>query len=210
MQYITGKGLGKMINHKHKFLFIHIPKTAGRSIEKYFHSVGIYADDEAGKYKDVTGSQYDETLIEPHLLPQDYLDIYGESILSYFWFCFVRNPFERAVSEYFYSLDKKLINSSFEQFLEKKEIKNYTYKNHELKQLDFILNEKKIFDFIGRFENFKPDFNLLLKKLDLPYKDCPHINQSNHVNYRNYYNEKTRNFISVYYKEDLSYFNYGF
>jgi hypothetical protein len=194
-----------MINHKYKFVFIHIPKTGGRSIEKYLLDKNIHSDDLVDKFSD-------NTIINPHLTINDYINIYGDEILSYFWFCIVRNPFDRIVSEYFYSFTKKLTSSSFEDFVKNFEFESKTYKNHELKQTDFIKNNKKQFDFIGRFENLEESFHKIADRmLDFDKRNFPHENKSKgKSHYREYFSPPTYNLINEYYGEDILNFKYEF
>lgn len=191
-----------MINHKHKFVFIHIPKTCGRSLERHLLDQNINSDDLVDKF-------VDDTIINPHLTINDYINIYGDEILSYFWFCVIRNPFDRIVSEYFYSVYKKLTTSSFDRFIQDFEFKSKTYKNHELRQIDFVKNNKKEFDFIGRFENLNSCFSEISNRLNIS-NNFPHTNKTNHLHYKEYYSENTYNIVSEYYKEDLSHFGYIF
>jgi hypothetical protein len=151
----------------------------------------------------------DDTIINPHLTINDYINIYGDEILSYFWFCVIRNPFDRIVSEYFYSVYKKLTTSSFDRFIQDFEFKSKTYKNHELRQIDFVKNNKKEFDFIGRFENLNSCFSEISNRLNIS-NNFPHTNKTNHLHYKEYYSENTYNIVSEYYKEDLSHFGYIF
>jgi hypothetical protein len=69
-----------MINNEYKFIFMHITKTGGSSIEKLFNYEGI-----------------------KHQRPIELINILGQTTWdSYFKFTFVRNPWDRTVSEYFY------------------------------------------------------------------------------------------------------------
>ena len=69
-----------MINHEHKFIFIHVPRTGGSSIEDQFN----YRE---GREKNKHWTLYDW---------QNHLD--KEVFNEYFKFTFVRNPWDRMVS----------------------------------------------------------------------------------------------------------------
>ena len=87
-----------MISHKHKFIFIHIPKTAGTSIEQALRDETCQLL--PGEWAAGRG------LHAPlnHLTLQELVD-YGiltpAQLKSYFKFCFVRNPWDRLISEIF-------------------------------------------------------------------------------------------------------------
>ena len=70
-----------MINNKHNFIFIHIPKTAGTSIESVFGKC-------RAKHKTIKKTLRD--------IPQ------GKTHEDYFKFTFIRNPWDRIVSLYEY------------------------------------------------------------------------------------------------------------
>src|SRR5215813_14048351 len=89
-----------MISHKHKFIFVHIPKTAGTSIEEALR-------DETCQ---LLRNEWDHTRAPHaplnHLTLRELADCHiltPAQLKSYFKFCFVRNPWDRLVSEIFYS-----------------------------------------------------------------------------------------------------------
>ena len=73
-----------MINHKHKFIFIHINKCGGTSIDKVF----------SGKFRG-------------HKKAFDYKKLNPKEFENYFKFTFVRNPWDRVVSFYHYQMKRK-------------------------------------------------------------------------------------------------------
>ena len=72
-----------MINHEHKFIFLHIPKNAGTSIAKALNrQCGV---------------------TEPYESFRIHSDDFDKKIWKeYFVFTFVRNPFARMWSQYIY------------------------------------------------------------------------------------------------------------
>ena len=73
-----------MIDHKHKFIFIHIPKCGGVSVEKHLGWGGVR-----------------------HHTMEFYMKKYaGLNLDEYYKFTFVRNPWIRLVSWYFYHIKK--------------------------------------------------------------------------------------------------------
>ncbi len=110
-----------MISHKHKFLFIHIPKNAGSSIN---NSIKSYCEFFKGNYKGKS--------LQPHLVPKDIPLGYGkhaddkiirkllkDEYKSYYKFCVVRNPWDRLVSVYWYELGNAIPRDwTFSKFLE--------------------------------------------------------------------------------------------
>ncbi len=70
-----------MINHKHKFIFLHTPKTGGLSIGRAINkALGIQ-------------DPYESFYIH-------YDDLNEQILKDYFVFTFVRNPWDRITSDY--------------------------------------------------------------------------------------------------------------
>lgn len=197
-----------MISHKHKFIFVHIPKTGGRSIQSALLSNGALHDEK------------NQCLLKnPHYSLGKYYNIFGDPLNSYFKFTFVRNPFSRAVSEFFYIKKKggcvckssffKKEYKTFKDFI-KKGGQRCCWGGHDSNQLDLINNNDVSIDFIGKFESLQEDFNIVCDKISLPHKRLPHINKTKHANYTRYYDDETRQLVAEKYKKDIEYFGYKF
>lgn len=173
-----------MISHKHKAIFIHIPKTAGMSIEDSFlRSLGLGFF--RGKCPSLLLSYNDNKNMGPpslaHLLPEEYVRlsyISEELYNSYFKFAFIRNPWARAVSIYKYFRYHRML--TFEAFME------YRFPQLWKERYDFVMpqvkflydeNGKLLVDFIGKFENLEQDFEVIKSKVSHPLVDLPHINK---------------------------------
>ena len=78
-----------MISHPHKFVFIHIPKTGGSSIETLFlgKPQRRWAPEINHYFQHATAAE-----LRNRLMNRDNFD-------RYFKFAFVRNPWDRIVSE---------------------------------------------------------------------------------------------------------------
>jgi len=201
--------------------FIHIPKNAGNSLEKWAIDNNIKFED---KFNHCTASQA-KTLWND---------------LGYV-FSFVRNPFSRTVSIFHYLgqhaerkiLDKrsvdiiddiktvKLYKKGFDYWL------NCMYENKDFNEKPIISLENGIsswprrapqsiwlddkIDLIIKVENFNKEFHkikdLLNASSTIPLE---HVNTSNHNHYKEYYNNQNKRIIEDMFKEDLDQFNYDF
>ena len=189
-----------MIYHKHKFIFIHTEKTGGTSIEKCFVD---NADEVDVEYK-----HHDVWFYFKNFL---YFD-------DYFKFTFVRNPWDRLVSAYhFYKNDMKLIDFTFEEFIEK--IGN---KEPMLDSISFIdyavkpcfhkiqIEGNIVVDFVGKFEKLQEDFDYVCERVGMESVKLPHVKKTKHNYYSEYYTEKLINIVEEVYVSDITRFDYKF
>ena len=171
-----------MISHKKKCIFIHIPKVAGTSIIEFLKC------SEHNYNNNINIPSFPQGCSKfspppPHFRVIDYVK-YGyvskEQFNVYFKFSFVRNPWDRIVSEYKYR--NHPMEYSFKEFLFRhfpKPSWNDKY-CHIIPQYDFLYDENgnNLVDFVGKFENLQKDFNKVCRFLGIPDKKLPHRNQS--------------------------------
>lgn len=222
--------LSIVISHKKKFIFIHVPKTGGNSINL---ALGDYCDSDFSfrrvTTKDIETYGLDVSLTNEatgHLLPSEVMKVVGpDKWKEYFKFGFVRNPFERLVSDFFY-LKKKA-----EEGVGKEETFYFTKRIKEISDIvNFreyvLLLQKKIninasrwlcneegntlVDFVGRFERLQDDFDLVCKKIGLENRKLPLSNSTCHEHYSKYYDYETRRIVEALFWKDLNIFGYKF
>jgi len=185
-------------NYIANFILIHINKTGGSSIEK---ALGLPQ--------------------QLHLTALELREKLGDKRWNKrFKFAFVRNPWDKVVSHYYYRYRRnaqgiKEDNINFKQWVKltygEKNPKYYNIPKMFAPQMDWITNEKGevIIDFIGRFENLNEDFQkvcgIIGKKRELP-----HLRKSNHKPYQYYYDDETRELIEKIFKKDIDAFGYKF
>ena len=185
-----------MISHINKCIFIHIPKSAGTSMIKVFRD----PDTIVNVNQNLLPFNPGENMFDPpppHLRAYDYVK-YGrvtkELFDSYFKFAFVRNPWDRVVSEYKYRMHAhrySFKNYLFEHFPRPSWSDQYC---HVIPQYDFLYdaNGKLLVDFVGRFENLKNDFAYVCEKLNVEPKPLPHKNKSTSI-----FNRRDNNLIQI-------------
>jgi len=173
-----------MVSHKHKCIFVHIPKVAGTSIEQVFlNDLELDFNNRHALFLGVNNNIDGPRRISHLTLSQfeKYHFVTKEQFNEYFKFTFVRNPVNRLYSTYKYlGFDSYL---SFDNFIKKKLeflMNSKKYDFFMLSQIDY-LKEIDSFgvDFIGKFENIKEDFEKVKVKLNLNL-ELPHKNKSNH------------------------------
>ena len=185
-----------MISHKHKFIFIHIPRTGGTSIESQFN----YDGDSDGK---------------KHWCLNDFKnDLTSNQFNDYFKFSFVRNPWDITISKYFspyYSKINKLSNKSLLYFLE-----NYFPAHNEAGESFHDYFDPSEMHFIGRFETRKTDLvyisNKIGIKLDSKFsvKSKEMQKKRSNKHYTEYYDDETKQMVREKYAKDIEHFEYEF
>lgn len=139
-------------------------------------------------------------------------------ISEYLKFTFVRNPWDRMVSNWKMFTTKRIKQlrsmtdldlSKFEDFADFA-ISHY---NHHWLPQSLYLPEK--LDFIGRLETFDEDFKQLLKLISWDFKEenikrIKKRGSTKHLPYWEYYSPKLVEKIGEYYKADIEKFNYEF
>ncbi len=194
---------------KKDIVFLHIPKTAGTSIRE---SLLFYPPN--GKIM-----QYDQ-----HHTSKQILYLIGQKKWDQsFKFCFVRNPFDRFLSQHRYFLRKGKLKDQKEndfQFWARKRI-NIALKfdplrrqdHHFYPASDWMKNRKGDLlemDFIGRFENLEEDYQKLIQILNWP-ADLKTMNIApQKIDYRKAYDDELIEMTASFFKEDIERFNYTF
>lgn len=183
-----------LISHKHKFITIDVPKTGTTSINQTLKPF-LGKNDFSCKMSQKLGMRH-----------ATYGDCIGNfpGFEHYFSFAFVRNPWDRMVSYYFFrkcndgvKIDK---NISFEEVIKTFQPPNqYSFLKH------FGENS-----FIGRFENLQEDFDIICDKIGIPHQQLPHNNKTKHKHYTKYYDDKTREIVAERFAKDIEYFGYKF
>jgi chondroitin 4-sulfotransferase 11 len=215
-----------LLSHDKKFLFVAVHKTGSTSIRRLLN-----------KYTDVNASSQSKS---PYFFHATASSLQSEFAMnqwdwsSYFKFAFVRNPWERLVSAYFYrqKMVKKwketppkndFYNNVHEAFSHElgttKNFKDWVKKflvngKHEIvmHQHKYLVDENKklLMDFVGKLENINQDFDKIINKLNVDVKPLENKNKSNHRKYSTYYDEYTQMLVHDYYSVDINLFEYEF
>jgi len=181
-----------MIHHKLKFLYIEIPKTGTTTI-----STALKSDYDLATWRHRTFLQY--------------RDEYPVKAKKYFKFSFVRNPWDRLVSQFHFNRGKF-------------GMENYSFRDHVQAFYDDRVvgrggahlawlvdeNNNMAVDFVGRFENLQEDFNIICDKIGIPQQELPRKNATKHKHYTEYYDDETKELVAKKYAEDIEYFGYEF
>jgi hypothetical protein len=233
-----------VICHPYRCVFVHVPKTAGISIEHVFLGLlGLTWETRASLLLRPNDDPVKGPPRLSHLKASEYVSLgylTRQEFDSYFKFSFVRNPWDRIVSEY-----------KYRRYPVRLDFKTYLFRHlpapgftdlytHIIPQYDFLFDGqgKLLVDFVGRYESLQADFEEVCARLGLPGTPLPHANRSgeerpplrtlNDVkkllrrwlwnrerkhtfpDYTQYYDEESREFVAQLYRKDIDAFGYGF
>ena len=184
-----------IISHRHKFIFIKVPKTASTSVELYLSKFcgpediitkettpdvkklkTKKAQNYRGFYNPVPDFKYWGTTrlkinIGRFVLARKYYDHIPAALIrarvgrgiwdSYFKFCFERNPWDKAVSAYYWG-----------KRLGKKEDQDFSQRIREGRFPNtfpiYSINDELAVDFVGRYENLREDLQTVCRRIGLP------------------------------------------
>ena len=221
------------MSHKYKFIFIHIYKTAGTSIMGEFVPYSRLIDRLAydfwfsrktyGVILRLMGWQDDGmkqfTGFHKHATAYEIKKKIGDNTFdSYYKFSFVRNPFDFLVSLYFYILQaKEHIMHKDVSMMDYSEFLKWYLSQNPPHQIDFLMNpnrDQRLVDYIGRFETFENDVNIVKNHLNLSIsRDIKHMNPSikrKSKNYKDYYDTNSRDLVLSYFQSDFENLGYDF
>lgn len=192
-----------MISIQKNFLFVHIPKTGGNSMQNILKK---YSKDQLvilGEHQDgeerfeVRNENY--PTLEKHSTLNDYKKVIAQNTFSHlFKFATIRNPWDMMIS-YYFSPHRGISEWDRNSFLELLKIvptfKHFTEVSKEQVQwFHFFKKEKdnsnNSLDFIIRFEHIDEDFKKLCSLIDIPFEPLPKRNQSKRAHYSTYYDDE--------------------
>lgn len=207
-----------LISDSRRFVFVHVSKAAGSSVVRLLgeHALPRPAPglnsllrlvDLPRDYHRFRFSQHGSLADVERHMPR-------ETFAAYFKFAFVRNPFDRLVSEYNALLHKpynrrhaRVRRMGFSGYLRHEAPRIVTPQARLVTRLD----GRPGLDFLGRFENFEADLAHVCDVLALPRPaQVPHTNRFGHAAYRDFYSPADRALVERDYREDLELFGYGF
>lgn len=164
------------IYHHLKTIFVHVPKTAGTSIEKHLRKTD----------KDVVGG---------HTTALAYRRKYPEEFATYYKFTVVRDPVDRFISGYSYlkqmalnaALNNQIVHDcqSMDQFAERAQASQGILSGivHLMPQHQFVCDQKGeiLVNSVFRFENLESAWREICARAGIPPDPLAKLNPSRRV-----------------------------
>ena len=183
--------------HLRPFVFIHINKTGGSSVEK---ALGIRLDHSTAAEK--------------------YAQLGSQAWSRKFVFTFVRNPWDKVVSHYHYRVKTNQTGLGdnpipFEEWLHRvfvdRDPQYYDKPRMFMPQRQWLVSssDELLVDYVGRFERLEEDFRHVCAELGLQ-ASLGHAKPSSRGSYQQYYNEAGRAIVEAQFAEDIEAFGYTF
>jgi len=122
---------------------------------------------------------------------------------------FVRNPWDRAVSNYFYMRKASYFDVTFKDYLKLPFNKMPNLAKAHGRSLCYYFGNTKI-DFIGRYKNLQEDFDYVCEKIGIQTCKLPHENKTNHKHYTEYYDDECIELVANKFADDIERFGYKF
>jgi hypothetical protein len=197
-----------MISHEHKAIMIHVPKTGGTSIEFAFGFINI---DKPEDFVRRSGLADTDRMGPKHAKSRRLRRMYPDLWKQYFTFAFVRNPWDRLVSSFFWARQgnnpRLLEYEDFPHFV--RDLPNLD--RSEDSQWSYVSGRqgKQQVEYIGYYERLAEDFDYVCERLGVTL-ELPHLNASKRRDYRDYYDDETREIVRAVYKDDVEKFGYRF
>lgn len=185
-------------------IFVHIPKCAGIAVN---HAL----------FGNLAGG---------HTTLDHYIDIFEPGAFQrYFKFTFVRNPWDRLVSAYhflkaggmnrwdkdFYARELSHL-PDFRSFVLEWLKPDKLYRHHHFTpQYHYLFDRyfKVGVDYIGQLENIESDFSEVARCIGT-VADLGRANRSRRSDYKDYYDQETREHVALVYAADISLLGYTF
>jgi hypothetical protein len=216
------------ISHPLRTIFVHIPKTAGTSVEAVLGMHGDKSDIGIKPYFNQVRDEHRlyggelQHLTASHIRARLRDDV---TFREYFKFTIVRNPWDRLVSTCAWSgqkwvngeqLEPALFNELVQQLHQlfrasQRVASPLVLAPHLAPQFQWVFDEEQrpLVDFVARYESLEEDWRRICARLDIDAA-LPVRMRSHHRPYRDYYCDETRAMVAEVYARDAELFGYAF
>lgn len=228
-----------ILSHKHKFIFLRTCKTASSSIEialsrhcgpddiltpdreedeKIRKEQGGLAPQNYNGDIPLTTGRYWKDLIQGRSYPKFFHHMQAAELKhyitpdiwnSYYKFAFERNPWDRAVSLYFWRYQNEP-RPGFREFIDKGRLSK-TVKRQGRNV--YHINGKIAVDRVCLYENLDQELEILCRKIGLPMLDLPRTKSTQRKDkkhYTEFMNDYERDRIGKIFKKEINDFGYAF
>lgn len=211
-----------VVSEQFNFIFVHIFKCGGNSVRKALGAPSVGSDVDTLHATELMGAHVGINDVQKHYRRTKNTKFFDNA----FKFAFVRNPFDWLLSTYFYIKcssahrfhecvkNMKLIDFLNWYVFAARYIERPFGSNKYLHLKNFISDEYciPILDFVGRLETMETDMQTVYKKIGMQPKTIQVVNKNTNKerDWKPYYDKESKEFVELYFGEDLKYFGYNF
>ena len=207
-----------LISDAHRFLFVHVQKTGGSTIDRRLQEV--LTDH---RHVDATGIDRHARL--GHLLVAE------AALASYWTVGFVRNPWSRMLSWHrmgvrfreaaeageAWALDELAVNEFMRALVDYDDFETFVMKGPDewgrlrTPQVKYLTSRTRRADYVGRQETLEADMRGIFARLDLPWEPLVSRNvDAERPDYREVYTDAMRDRVGEIFARDVQVFDYVF
>jgi len=217
-----------IVSHKHKFIFVHLGRTAGRSLTA---ALAPYCSEDDIVTPAGQGTERNSAGFERHFTAHQIREAVGrERYEAYFKFTIERNPWEKIVSRYWayagvqqkpaYKRVPEWLTGqplTFRQWFELRVLQarfltfgHYRFPRH---YDAYTENGKPIIDFIGRYENLADHLAAISDRIGVPIVLSESRGTKHHrarVPYTELFDARMNAIVERWFEKDLAFLGYRF
>ncbi len=223
-----------IISHDHRFIFVHIPKTAGTSITRALLSQEVPLYRKAIRklthlhtrlLPGPASPRLSQPPIPKHAKAKDIKKMVGRKIWnSYFTFAIVRNPWDLMVSSYHWWLQHAEIweklqpyheavraMDGFDRFI-RSDLGRERINEARGDIFDWLTDEDGgiIVDYVARYEQLQDEYNKICQITGIPPVSLPQTNTTRRSDYRDYYDDQSQKLVQERFHRTIKQFGYSF
>lgn len=184
-----------LISEKYRYIFIAIPKTGTTAVQTF-----ILENDSSCRWNSIIIE--DKNIeAEEHITAKRLKDLLGKKYEDYTVFTFIRDPYSRGVSGYFFYKNGKTKKSKYFIRNVAAKLNSFITKiipfsiwsviKPQKKLTDYLFDEdgNLLIDLVGKTENLDKDLMAICREIGIPISDehIPVKNISKHSTIENYY-----------------------
>lgn len=217
--YAVADLTGMLISYRHRFIFVHVPRTGGssvrRALEAYADGPGSNSQTHvAGGSRNALPPSMADLSAEGHVAAAVIREALPPEVFSRsFKFAFVRNTWDRLVSRYCFitQTPQHPAHRTFLSFNGFDDWITMATSDTGKPQKDLLADGggNLLVDFVGRFEKIGTHFRLICERIGVPAA-LPHRKASDRRDYRTYYTDHTAAMVAGAFGEEIEFFGFTF
>lgn len=221
-----------LVSHRNSFIYTKTVKTGGTSVESYFEPfclpegqwTSVHSREETVTDCGIIGHRGPIKKSEPsqwwnHMPAATIRDLLGEDLWGkYFKFCVVRNPYEKAVSMFYFSRFQRTRTVEFEGLERERELfENWLLQgtNLPIDRDKYLIDGQFCLDDVIRYESLASDLERICFRIGVPW--IPALLPTFKKGFRPVlattealFSENSREIVEKAYEFECEFFNYTF